>query len=270
MWAITYAFSRLSGSFYFWRQNLNGNIWSPASGTHPGFGSSQGSPSKDSKLQLHLVPPLVFLQLWLWIPTVVSTSGVWQFAVNSCLTYGIPEGGFLCFASVASSRVVVAMILCFSGRPNLFPGLPQLCCTSPLRVSSWQSTPLTPAVGTPKFETQHPAPTCCRHASCILAGKCSLAVISVVNSLHFVFQAPVVMFSDDVLKLLPNVPSQDKMSKCLEIFPFSWLGHRSLSQNPLSPFFFFFNLYLFSTSFWGDWLAFWKSGIFCKGSEGVL
>ena len=48
------------------------------------------------------------------------------------------------------------MILCFSGRPRFFPGLPQLCCTSPLRVSSWQSTSLTPAAGTPKFE--HPAP----------------------------------------------------------------------------------------------------------------
>ena len=28
------------------------------------------------------------------------------------------------------------------GRPRPFPGLPQLCSTSPLRVSSWQSTPI--------------------------------------------------------------------------------------------------------------------------------
>ena len=31
------------------------------------------------------------------------------------------------------------MISCLSGRPRPYLGLPQLCCTSPLRVYSWQS-----------------------------------------------------------------------------------------------------------------------------------
>lgn len=34
------------------------------------------------------------------------------------------------------------MISCFCGRPRLFPWLPQLCSTSPLRLSSWQATPV--------------------------------------------------------------------------------------------------------------------------------
>lgn len=91
MWAITYAFSRLSGGFYFWRQNLNGSIWSRASGTHPGFGSSQGSPSRDPKLQLHLVPPLAFPLAFLSI----STSRVGKFLAVVPTTNGIYEGRFL-------------------------------------------------------------------------------------------------------------------------------------------------------------------------------
>ena len=125
------------------------------------------------------------------------------------------------------------MILSFSGRCRLFPGLHHLCCTSPFRVSSWQSTPLTPAVQTPKFETQHPAPTCRGYASCVLVGKSSLSVISVVNSLHFVFQTPTSMFSDEVLKLLP-VPSHETFSKCMETFSFMTRAQVSVSKSFVS------------------------------------
>ena len=174
------------------------------------------------------------------------------------------------------------MILCFSGRPRFFPGLPQLWCTSPLRVSSWQSTPLTPAIGTPKFE--HPAPNSAPSTPnsapsphLLLACKLRLGWKVLFGS-HLCGEFSPFCFPSTCCYVLwwgseappeCSLPGED-----VQVFgnfsSFMTGAQVPVSKSFVSLFFFFLNLYLFSTSFWGDWLAFWKSGVFCKGSEGVL
>lgn len=79
-----------------------------------------------------------------------------------------------------------------------FPGLPQMCCTNPLRVSVASNPSLLPGVQSLKPEHQYLAPTHCRgHARC-------LAMIPVVDSLHFGFQ--VCAFSSEVPKHQPPSP----------------------------------------------------------------
>ena len=86
---------------------------------------------------------------------------------------------------------------CIFARPRLFTGLIQLCHTSHLRASSWQSTSvLSLGVWLLKPEPQHPALSCCGgHANNFLAGKCWPALISVPNSLCFVFHELVCVLS---------------------------------------------------------------------------
>ena len=56
--------------------------------------------------------------------------------------YRLCECRVLCSVGLLCQNIPVAMIFCLSDRPRLFPGLPQICHTSPLRVSSRQSTPV--------------------------------------------------------------------------------------------------------------------------------
>ena len=64
-----------------------------------------------------------------------------------------------------------------------------------------------------KPEPQHPALFHhSGHASRFSAGKCCLAVISVVNSLSFAFGAPVAVFPQGFLKLPPSPPVRGFLS----------------------------------------------------------
>ena len=58
----------------------------------------------------------------------------------ACPTCGPREGGVLPSASTQRQSVPAAVISCPSGGPRLFPELPLLFYTRPLRASSWQST----------------------------------------------------------------------------------------------------------------------------------
>ena len=115
---------------------------------------------------------------------------------------------------------------------RLSPGLPQICCTSPLRISMALNPSLFHGVWPLKPEPQYLAPTCCSgHAR-------FLAMIPVVDSLHFDFQASV--FPSEVPKPHPLSP----LMKVFRVWAnFSSLtipfpGHRSLSWQPLSVSFF--------------------------------
>ena len=108
------------------------------------------------------------------------------------------------------------------GRPRPFPGLPQLCSTSPLRYlhgSQPQSSPWCP---TPEAWASAPSPTCCvGRANGLSAGKCYSALIFLSNSSCFVFYTLVTVLRSDVLRLI-LVPTGTGISECMETFLPLW------------------------------------------------
>ena len=105
--------SLLGGNCHLWSQDHSDGILTAVSGTLPGL----RFPNCNHKLQSHLILPLALL-------LALAATG----EHSHCLQ--------------VLKVVLMAMISCLSGRPSLFPGLPQLCYTSSLRVSSWQSIPV--------------------------------------------------------------------------------------------------------------------------------
>lgn len=155
------------------------------------------------------------------------------------------------------------MISCLSGMPGF--SLDSLSCFvhSPLRVSSWQSTPVISWCLTPEAWASAPVSTHCGgHANSTSAGKFWSAMISMLNSLCFAFWAPVAMLPSEVVKL-PRVPSCEGVFECAEIF----LLHTSLPEAQVPSW--LICLFLLPHSVEIS-LSFWKSEIFCQNSVGVL
>lgn len=160
------------------------------------------------------------------------------------------------------------MVSCLFGRSRLSPGLPDLHCTSTFRGRQSQPqsfigvnpSPL-PGVGLPKLEPQHPALTLC--GGCpnnFSAGRCQLALISVPNSLCFVFCVLVAALPSEVPKL-PLSPSVGGVSKCVKTCPPSQLTPHGTGPVPFSLYLYFHALFLplyVKFSF-----PFWKSEVFC-------
>ena len=163
------------------------------------------------------------------------------------------------------------MISCLSGRPRPFRGLPQLCCTSPLRVYSWQST-LVFSLG---FN-----PRCLSHRTQLPLTAVGVQIISQLWSagwnwflwwiLHFALWAPVTVFPSEIpssASLFSPVREFLSEQKC-------FLLHSSLPevQVPVpNPLFFFFFLIFFAILHTVEIsLPFGKSGSFCQHLEDVL
>ena len=103
--------SLLGGNCHLWSQDHSDGILTAVSGTLPGL----RFPNCNHKLQSHLILPLALL-------LALAATG----EHSHCLQ--------------VLKVVLMAMISCLSGGLRLFPGSPQLCHNSPLRVSSQQST----------------------------------------------------------------------------------------------------------------------------------
>lgn len=163
-----------------------------------------------------------------------------------------------------------AAMISASGESQSLPGLPQLCHTGLLRISSEQST-LVLFLGSCSWSlsTQPPLAAVGMSASHSSAGKCCL----VTNSGEFLSALP-----SEHLWLLYS-PLRFQNSPC----PHPWGGfwmcwnffllHSSLPQMLVpvpKSLFFFFKLIFCPASFWEDWLCLLKSGISCQHSECIL
>ena len=232
----------------------------PVSGTPPGFealavASQLAFSLWDCQLQSHLVPPLALLLAWHTLVVARHTFLWGQEAHSPCLPHlwhsrkwvpGICELG--------EWGVLAATDSCLSGRPRLFPGLPQLCCASPSEYLHSSQPQFSPWGLSPEALILSTQPPSCHGgcASCFLAGKCWLGT-SLWWILCFAFWAPIAVLPLRVWSSPPSPP----MLGCpnvqkLFVLHGSLPGCRSLFQTPLSLFIFIFC----PTSFWGDWLAF--------------
>ena len=108
-----------------------------------------------------------------------------------------------------------------------------------------------PGVWPPKLDPQHPAPTF--NTECI--SHC-LAMISVVNSLHFAFQVPIAAFPSELLKFPLTPPLREFPSVWKFFFLHNSLpGCRSPTQSLLSLFYLYILPYLILrrlACFWGS------------------
>ena len=173
-----------------------------------------------------------------WWPAGLAASGV----ANHCLTPPCLWPLWRWCSADCEQRELegpATKISWLSDWPRLFPGLPQLCCTSPSRVSS--SPPQPSPWGLPlKPEPQPPAPTrCSGHANKCPTGEFWSALISVMNSLHFVFHALAATLPSEVPEDL-SVPACKGVSQCVETSLSHLLPYiASLIPFPLSHFFLF-------------------------------
>ena len=220
----------------------------PVSGTPPGFEASAVASQLafslwDCKLQSHLVPPLALLLAWHTL-VVGRHTFLWGHAAHSpCLPHlwhsrkwvpGICELG--------EWEVLAATNSCLSRRPRLFPGLPQLCCTSPSEYLHSSQPQFSPCGLSPEVLILSTQPLSCHGgcASCFLAGKCWLAtslwwILSVLPSKHPLLHYP---WGSEA----PPIPTRAGVSKCAETFPPSWLA--PWVQVPVPNSFISFYLYL--------------------------
>lgn len=155
--------------------------------------------------------------------------------------------------------------------PN-FSGLPQLCQTNPLRVSSWRQPQSSPWPLISEAWASVPNPylpqSVCKHAS--QAGKCWLLLISVVNSLCFAFHSPVAVLHFEV--------SKGPLSTSLRVFPSVWklfLLDSSLQRNRslLNSSVLFFPCVFALPHYVEINMPFWKSGLsptFSRCSVGAV
>lgn len=157
------------------------------------------------------------------------------------------------------------MISCLSGRPDFL--------WTPSAVSYWPSQSIfmavrpqsSPGVWPSKPEPQHSAPTLCsRHANKhFRLGSAGPALISVVNSLHFVFPAPVAccipLWSSKAPPTLPTEVSEWVETSLLQCSLLRW---KFLFQ---CLFFSFSFSYIFALPHSVEFsLPFRKSGTFCQ------
>lgn len=164
------------------------------------------------------------------------------------------------------------IILCFSGSPRVFPGLPLQCH---IALSEWLHS--SQLCSYPKDRPLRPeppplAPTCCRlmwACELLLSCEVTFSKISGANFLHFAFRAPVSLHSPLRLWRSPQGPVWNSFLICGNFSSFTtpFLGCRSPSQTPLSP--------ILSLSFAlphskETGLPFWKSGVLCQCSVDVL
>lgn len=164
------------------------------------------------------------------------------------------------------------IILCFSGSPRVFPGLPLQCH---IALSEWLHS--SQLCSYPKDRPLRPeppplAPTCCRlmwACELLLSCEVTFSKISGANFLHFAFRAPVSLHSPLRLWRSPQSPVWNSFLICGNFSSFTtpFLGCRSPSQTPLSP--------ILSLSFAlphskETGLPFWKSGVLCQCSVDVL
>ena len=163
------------------------------------------------------------------------------------------------------------MISCLSGRPCLFPGLPQLCCTSSLRVSSWQSIPDL-SLGcnpTPQAWAWAPSP----HSSWTWKPFLGWKVLF-DNDLSGEF-SPFCLPSTCCCVPLwgfvvpPPDPACEGGSECVETCPPSRPPPQGESVHCKILCLFSFSLSFALTHSEVISFSFWKSGIFCQCSEGV-
>ena len=132
----------------------------------------------------------------------------------------------------------VAAISCFPGQYRLSSGFSQLCCTSSWEYFKGSQSHFAPWGLTLKSESEHLDPTLCgcRNVSWFCAGKCCLAMISVVKFL-FCFWSTCCCLPlwGSKVSTVPNCEGVLSVWK-LFLLPDSLPGCRSSSWYPLSLF----------------------------------
>ena len=160
--------------------------------------------------------------------------------------YRLCECRVLCSVCLLCQNIPVAMIFCLSDRPRLFPGLPQICHTSPLRVSSRQSTPVLFLISDPQsmsLSSKPPLAASVQVVSWLGSALHKLSLSLILSSLpldHLSLCSPL---------RFPSSPDPicEQVSKYVETFPASRPpseGSGLLPEICCPFFFFFFNLYL--------------------------
>ena len=94
---------------------------------------------------------------------------------------------------------------------QVFPWTPQSCCTSPVRVFSWQSIPvlsLESGLWNLSLRTEAPFMAACVHTS-ISGWVVPSALPSVLNFLCFAFHAPIAALLSEVPKVPPPSPVRE-------------------------------------------------------------
>lgn len=157
------------------------------------------------------------------------------------------------------------MISSLSGRPRPFLGLPQLCCTNPLRVYPWQST-LVFSLG---FN-----PRCLSHSTQPPLTAVGVKIISQLGSavwnwflwwILFIFPYEYLLLCPP-LRFQSSLPSftWEGISEWAEMFPSSRLPPRGAGPCPKSFVFFFFLMSFAIPHIVEISLPFGKSGSFCQ------
>ena len=186
------ACSQVGGSCYLWGWDHVG-VLSHASGTHTGFGGSQQHINLWSRSpQPRLVLPMARMKAGPF--ELVELEG-------SSDNHLLPS---------------------WQGQAFSWP--PHLCHTATCR--QYTANPgLLPGLQPSEPEPQHPTPTYRGgHANTEATGKCTLATISVMNSVHFAsIQTSVALFLSEILKL-SSVSTCEGVSECVETFPPSQLS----------------------------------------------
>lgn len=171
----------------------------------------------DHKQQSHLMPAALLL-VW---PVLVATDG---HAAIVCWLHGVKNG-------------LGRKISFLSGTASLFPQLPQLCRTRPLRVSLQQPAPvLSPGAETWAWASAPRPFLCCRQACQPLSGSYTLFG----NDLCGEF-SPFCLLSTGCCTSVH--PVHDGVSKCAETFPLSWLPSQNAAPHP--EIFSFFLIFIF-------------------------
>ena len=223
------ACSQVGGSCYLWGWDHVG-VLSHASGTHTGFGGSQQHINLWSRSpQPRLVLPMARMRAGPF--ELVELEG-------SSDNHLLPS---------------------WQGQAFSWP--PHLCHTATCR--QYTANPgLLPGLQPSEPEPQHPAPTYRGgHANTEAAGKCTLATISVMNSVHFAsIQTSVALFLSEIPKL-SSVSTCEGVSECVETFPPSQLSSRDTGAFQILCFFFLISFALPHSMEIS--LPFWKSGVFC-------